>query len=172
MFPGVDIVYLPGALRKKRSDHSRYREIVFHPSELSVIDSSSVPEITVHLLWAMKEAVYKSFVRNEASSFRFIPHCVEIISFCEEGHLFMAEGKIKNVQISVQAEVFPDYILALVPGNNCEIIPVSISGKGEARKFLSGRADELRNSFGDDLLFSYSHDGPYAAISYCRSSSR
>lgn len=166
--PGIDLVYLPDALSRKRADHNRYLEIVFNPDERKYLDVEFNTELLIHGFWAVKEASYKSEILRNGSVFSFVPRKVNIIdvkihhaSFMEVGTIIHGHRKLLNVHF------YDTYVIAFIQGSNFKVYDVGQLSKFKVRQFLQSEKQKLiDNQIGSSILFSHTHDGKYAALNY------
>lgn len=163
--PGIDLVYLPDALSRPRSRHARFREIVFHPEELPFIDQAEDPEKMVHILWAAKEAVYKSWRQQHAIPARFVPHQVTIRSLSREQDQYRLTAAVQNTIHPVLVNCTDEWVMALAgTATQVEVIRLAYDDKNEARLRLSQLREDWTKDHSGLSFFTYSHDGPLAAV--------
>lgn len=166
--PGIDLVYLPHALSRKRADHNRYLEIVFNPDERKFLGIEFDTELLIHGFWAVKEACYKSEILRTGSVFSFVPHKVNIIDvnihhagFIEVGAIIHGHRKLLNVHIN------DEYVIAYIQGTAFNVFKVGNYSKVEVRIFLQDEKQKIINErMVSSLMFSHTHDGKYAALNY------
>lgn len=104
---GNDIIDIKLCISERKSENRRFMAKVFTNEEKGIITNSNDPEITLWLLWSMKEAVYKAHQRNFSLTRTLNPQAFSC-TLNAAGN--KGTVKIRGYDYHVESEVNSEYI--------------------------------------------------------------
>lgn len=165
-FPGIDLVYLPQALKRKRRNHPRYREIVFDPSEINLLEALPDDEISFHICWAAKEAAYKAQVLRSGVIKPYIPNTI-LIGAAEQKPENSWDLTVTNEnRYRIEVRITDEYVLATTEGCCYLVLDTPGMTKKQVREYLTTHKNMMNKNLGRPVLYSHTHDGSYAALAW------
>jgi len=154
---GNDVIDLQAARKESNWKRKGFLEKIFTADERGFIASSADPELTVWILWSMKEAAYKIYNRDRGLR-AYIPHLL----VCEVNHFYDGTVTIEHYKYHTKTIVENDAIHTIAVYNVNDFIKVSEVPASEVLKDDNGLP--YINSYELSLPISVSHHGRFQHI--------
>lgn len=104
---GNDLVYIPDWPKLPAERHRRFRQKLYTPLELSLLDN--LPVYGEALFWSVKEAIYKIVYRQKPVAF-YAPKAFEVKIVEQLGQQFWCRAEYAGTEYISCTDPLPDYL--------------------------------------------------------------
>ena len=167
---GNDIIDLKIALSQKKAGNKRYLDKIYTGSEKHFIKTSLNPELTLWLLWSMKEAVYKAHQRIFKLPRTLNPSKIECTILSSGNEFKYGVGQADGINYYTSSNITSDYIHSVACSTNKQVIFNKILSNKENLKKDFIKEFSRENSLAEDQLYILKdeHSIPFFSIKKTR----